>query len=60
MFLKTSKISIMQFLITPNLWQQHFKMFEIMKSCIKEKASSSLSSLIGYEKVNTHLVTLQI
>lgn len=46
--------------LTPNLWQQHFKMFEIVKSCVKEKASSLLSSLIGYKKVKTNLVTLQI
>ena len=60
MFLKTSKNYLNYAVLTPNLWQQHFKMFEIMKSCVKEKASSSLSSLIGYKKVNTHLVTLQI
>ena len=33
-------------LVAPNLWQQHFTMFEVNE--IKGKASSLLSCLIGY------------
>ena len=59
MFLKTSKNYLDYAVLTPNLWQQHFKMFEIMKSCVKEKASSSLSSSIGYKHTPSDIANLK-
>ena len=41
--------------LAPNLWRNNtLQCLNLMKSCVKEKASSSLSCLIGYVKVNTH------